>query len=221
MSDPQEGSGPRIKTQRLDDEGTPFSSDVRRPERLTPPGSEQPPPVNPGWRRDRQGQRRAPNRAGVPTSPQEFQLWLQGGGWIYILGLAAFLVLMLIVVLFITGGEPSQAEREVEMIRPTVTAEALSSASVATNATQSIAPTAMVVPTIVPQRFVVTGTSGQGLFLRNEPSTASSIITTLPEGTVLEQIGAEVLAPDRLWRHVRAPDGREGYVAGDFLTKVP
>ena len=221
MSDPQEGSGPRSKTQRLDDEGTPFSSDVRRPERLTPPGSEQPPPVNPGWRRDRQGQWRAPNRAGVPTSPQEFQLWLQGGGWIYILGLAAFLVLMLIVVLFITGGEPSQAEREVEMIRPTVTAEALSSASVATNATQSTAPTAMVVPTIVPQRFVVTGTSGQGLFLRNEPSTASSIITTLPEGTVLEQIGAEVLAPDRLWRHVRAPDGREGYVAGDFLTKVP
>jgi len=221
MSDPQEGSGQRIKTQRLDDEGTPFSSDVRRPERLTPPGSEQPPPVNPGWRRDRQGQRRAPGRAGVPTSPQDFQLWLQGGGWIYILGLAAFLVLLLIVVLFFTGGEPSQAERQVATVRPTVTAVALSSASVATNATQLIVPTTIVVPTVVAQRFVVTGTSGQGLFLRNEPSTASSIITTLPEGTVLEQIGAEVLAPDRLWRHVRAPDGREGYVAGDFLTKVP
>jgi hypothetical protein len=221
MSDPQEGSGPRIKTQRLDDEDTPFNSDVRRPERLTPPGSEQTSPVNPGWRRVYQGQRRAPNRAGVPASPQEFQLWLQGGGWIYILGLAAFLVLLLIVVLFITGGEGSQAERDVDLARPTVTAAALSSASVAANATQPIVPTAMVVPTVVPQRFVVTGTSGQGLFLRSEPSTAGTILATLPEGTVLEQIGAEVLAPDRLWRHVRAPDRREGYVAGDFLTKVP
>jgi hypothetical protein len=221
MSDPQEGSDPRAKTQRLDDERTPFNGDVRRPERLTPPGSEQTPPVNPGWRRVYQGQRRAPNRAGLPTSPQEFQLWLQRGGWIYILGLAAFLVLLLIVVLFITGGEESQAGREVELVRPTVTTAALSSASVATNATQPIAPTALVVPTVVPQRFVVTGTSGQGLFLRSEASTASTIITTLPEGTVLEQIGAEVLAPDRLWRHVRTPDGREGYVAGDFLTKVP
>jgi len=168
-----------------------------------------------------QGRQRAFNRVRLPISPQDFPTWLQGGGWIYILGLAAFLVLLLIVVLFVTSGGESQAGREVEVIRPTTTAVALSSASVATNATQPIAPTAVVVPTIVPQRFVVTGTSGQGLFLRNEPSTASSIITTLPEGTVLEQIGAEVLAPDRLWRHVRSPDGREGYVAGDFLTKVP
>jgi hypothetical protein len=69
--------------------------------------------------------------------------------------------------------------------------------------------------------FIVTGTSGEGLFLRPQPSSQGDPLTTLPDGTRLEQIGDDVPGGDYVWRHVRAPDGQEGYVAVDFLTAAP
>jgi hypothetical protein len=69
--------------------------------------------------------------------------------------------------------------------------------------------------------YIVSGTGGQGLFLRPDPSTAGTPITTLPEGTRVEAIGEDVPGGDYLWRKVRTPDGREGYVAADFLITAP
>jgi hypothetical protein len=84
-------------------------------------------------------------------------------------------------------------------------------------------PSVTAAPTVppAPQFFVVTGTGGQGLFLRPEPSTVGEALTTLPDGTRVEQIGEDVPGADRVWRQVRAPDGQEGYVAVDFLTPAP
>ncbi len=65
--------------------------------------------------------------------------------------------------------------------------------------------------------FVVAGTANEGLFLRDAPSSSSTVLTTLPEGTRVEQIGDDQQADNLTWRNVRAPDGQEGWVAIDWL----
>ena len=62
----------------------------------------------------------------------------------------------------------------------------------------------------------VTNTGGQGLTLRQTPGGA--VIRGLPDGTLLSLTGEEQVAGDRLWRKVRDAQGREGWVAAEFLT---
>jgi hypothetical protein len=220
MSDSRDDYGQRGKTQHLPEEtGTP-GPESRRTERLGPDGDawSQAEPLNPGWRRERSGTKRAPRRGALPTSPQEFQLWMQAGGWRYLAGIAALLVVLLIALLAFARNDQREAGLGFESAAPTVGAPVLGGGS---GAPGEILATVTPEPPPPPQRFVVAGTNGQGLFLRPEPSTAGDPLTTLPDGTVVEQIGADVSAPDRLWRQVRAPDGREGYVAADFLTVAP
>jgi hypothetical protein len=64
--------------------------------------------------------------------------------------------------------------------------------------------------------FAVTGTGVEGLFLRPEPSTNTTPITTLPEGTRVEWTGESNSDGIREWRRVRT-DAGEGWVAADFL----
>jgi SH3-like domain-containing protein len=86
-------------------------------------------------------------------------------------------------------------------------------------------PSIAVVPTVAapagPQRFVVFGTDGAGLFLRAGHDTNSQALATLPDGTQVEQIGEDFAGPDRVWRNVRTADGLEGWVAVDYLEAAP
>jgi hypothetical protein len=66
------------------------------------------------------------------------------------------------------------------------------------------------------QAVYVTNTGGQGLTLRQAPGGAA--IRGLPDGTALTPTGEEQIVGDRLWRKVRDAQGREGWVAADFLT---
>ena len=59
--------------------------------------------------------------------------------------------------------------------------------------------------------YVITATDGAGANLRTGPSTAASVITTLPEGTRVEVLGDPVSVEGRSWRQIRA-GGREGWV---------
>lgn len=214
----------RGRTQRLpSDELPPSRGEPRRTERLNPSGDDwsEREPVNPGWRSERATGRRAARRGALPSSPQEFQLWLQAGGWRYLAGIAALLVVLLIALLaFARNGQ-----REAGL--PPIEERTTSGPVLGVGGDNPAAPDAL--PTVTPapptpaapQFFIVTGTDGLGLFLRPEPSTAGAPITTLPDGTRLEQIGDDVPGGDYVWRHVRAPDGTEGYVAVDFLTPAP
>jgi hypothetical protein len=209
---PEDGLDPRAGAQP----GT------RRTERLSPTGDDwsQREPVNPGWRNERATGRKAAKGGVFPRSPQEFQLWLQGGGWRYVAGIAALLVLLLIAVLAFSRNEQRQAGLpQVGEEQPAVSEPVLGVGS----APEDGQPTVTLPPptAVQPSFFVVTGTSGQGLFLRPQPSVEGDPLTTLPDGTRLEQIGEDVTGPDRVWRQVRAPDGQEGYVAVDFLTPAP
>lgn len=219
MSDPRDEFNQHDhKTQRLPaNEGQP-SGETRRTERLAPSGDEwtQTEPVNPGWRKERSGTRRAPRRNALPSSPQEFQLWMQAGGWRYLAGVAALFVVLLIALLAFSRNEQREAGFDFQITAPTVGAPVLGNSP--SDDTLEPPPSA---PPPAPPRFVVTGTGSQGLFLRSQPSTSGVIHTTLPEGTVVEQIGDDIPQADRLWRQVRAPDGRDGYVAAEFLTLAP
>jgi hypothetical protein len=213
----------RGRTQRLPQDELPQArGEPRRTERLGPNGDEwsEREPVNPGWRSERASGRRASRRGALPSSPQEFQLWLQAGGWRYLAGIAALLVVLLIAMLaFARNGQ-----REVGLPSQTLpTSEPVlgvgGDSGAAPGALPSVTPEPP--PPAAPQFFVVTGTSGQGLFLRPQPSIEGAPLTTLPDGTRVEQIGDDVPGGDYVWRQVRAPDGQEGYVAVDFLTPAP
>lgn len=68
--------------------------------------------------------------------------------------------------------------------------------------------------------FAVSGTSGEGLNLRAEPSTEADVLGTLTEGAHVEQIGEPVNDGTRTWRPVRTREFGEGWAADDYLAQI-
>jgi hypothetical protein len=62
---------------------------------------------------------------------------------------------------------------------------------------------------------VVTNTGGGGLWLRDAPFGNGLVL--LPEGAVISVRGGLVEVEGLMWQSVADPDGREGWVAADFL----
>lgn len=229
MSDPT-GLG-RGRTQRLPPDDLPDAQGAaggHGADRMPPEAEEwtQREPVNPGWRSERSTGRRSSRRGALPSSPQEFQLWLQAGGWRYLVGIGALLVVLLIAMLAFARNDQREAGLPpVGQEQPAVSEPVLGAGSSGQESTLPTVTSAAPEPTAAAASpglfFVVTGTSGQGLFLRPQPNTIQPPITTLPDGTRVEQVGADVPGGDYVWRQVRAPDGQEGFVAVDFLTPAP
>ena len=46
-------------------------------------------------------------------------------------------------------------------------------------------------------------------------------IKTLPEGTIVTIIGADYVDQATIWKHVRDPDGTEGWVMSPWVQPVP
>jgi hypothetical protein len=65
---------------------------------------------------------------------------------------------------------------------------------------------------------VVQGTQGAGLRLRSEPTTESGIVTAVREGLQLTVIDGPEEADGFVWWKVRAPDGKEGWGAANWLV---
>ena len=194
-------------------------SDARRTERLMP-GEEDHEPVNPGWRSEqktRSSSRRGP--PGMPTSPQEAVIWLQQGGWRWLAGAAALVVLLLIATLWLRSPDDSS---EVSRTQPLPTSGSLSiliPTDLPAQATVTEPPAPP--PPAAAGAFTVVNTDGQGLFLRSDHvSDPANVIETLPDGTRVEKSGDDFTGPDRVWRRVRAPSGQEGWVAVEFLEAV-
>lgn len=68
----------------------------------------------------------------------------------------------------------------------------------------------------LPTEVVVTNGGADGVNLRRSPS--GEVITTWPDGTVLQVIGGDISDQGRTWSHVRDPLGNEGYIATEFLV---
>jgi hypothetical protein len=179
-------------------------------------------PVNPDWRSTRSSQRTARRKSALPSSPQEFQLWLQKGGWRYGLGIALLLVGVLIALL--AFGRSGEREAGLGLGESGAGADT-PALDLTPIIAQPEAPVTEAEPAAPPPaafgRFAVVGTGGQGLLLRPGPSRDGAALATLPDGTQVEQIGEDVAGGDFVWRQVRAPDGQEGWVAVDFLVAAP
>ncbi|MBC8075597.1 MAG: SH3 domain-containing protein, partial [Chloroflexales bacterium] len=180
-------------------------------------------PVNPGWRSERAPRsqaRRAPR--GFAASPQEAIIWLQGGGWRYVAAAAGALVLLLVLLLIFRGRGGGTA---LTPLAPTRVATNIANTDTAGAGLPVLQPTVTPEPLPSPPplatNFVVAGTNGEGLFLRADHSAESEIFETLPDGTAVTRTGDDFTGTDRVWRKVRAPSGKEGWVAVDFLQAAP
>jgi hypothetical protein len=204
--------------------------------------------LNPEWRRERatQGrQRRATNKA--YTSPQEFQLWLQRGGWVAVALIGVLVIGLLAVLLWqnhqtrvVTNpfeSEAAQSQSGGESAGGGVAPGAGQEAGAAGAASDADTLTEVFEqPTVTPlpeqpaaaaggETFVVSGTGTQGLFLRSGAGTDNPTIGTLPEGTEVTKVGEDVPGPNYVWRNVRGTtasgETQEGWVAVDFLQPAP
>ncbi len=69
--------------------------------------------------------------------------------------------------------------------------------------------------------FVVAGTDGQGLNLRESPSTSSVRLRTIPEGGVVVKTGPSVSSEGAVWYPVRDALGASGWVEARYLAARP
>jgi hypothetical protein len=175
-------------------------------------------PINPQWRSTRTSGRTRSVRS-IPTSGQDFALWLQFGGWRFVLAVGAIVVV--IALLIILTGQPAAEPLAGGDIEPTLAPASQPSLLQTPLPTITMAPASPTAPPAVTGvRFRVTGTGAEGLFLRPEPNTNGPPLKTLPEGSEVTIIGEDSVQSDRVWKHVRDAVGAEGWVAADFVREV-
>lgn len=98
-------------------------------------------------------------------------------------------------------------------------AQAAASPSPSPAAAATAAPTESAPAT--PSNVVYVGnTDGEGVYLRKTPNMEDRL-QAYPDGTRLTIIGDDVEGDGQTWKHVRAPDGSEGYVPAQYTTSSP
>lgn len=70
------------------------------------------------------------------------------------------------------------------------------------------------------ERLRVAGTDGDGVNLRAAPSASAALVKTIPEGAVLQALGAPRQNEGRSWRNVREPEGASGWVAAEYVVPM-
>jgi hypothetical protein len=194
----------------------PMRRDHPSTDRLSPDDA-QVDPLNPGWRSTR-STGRGRRSGSVPFSRQELALWLQYGGWRFLLAAVAILAVAgTLYVLSQPGPTPLPQATEEEAALPELVATLPALATATPAATTPVSTSAPQVAT--GQQLRVTGTDAQGLFLRAEPNTDPSNppLKTLPEGAIVTVIGEPTTAAGRTWLRIRDESGSEGWAASDFL----
>ena len=176
-------------------------------------------PVNPDWRNSRVARKNRRSQR-LPSSRQEFILWLQFGGWRALLA-AVVLVLVLIGMIYITRLPRNAATPFAQPTSPASVAgsggsSGLPLVATPTTSARTPAPTAGASAT-GGAKFRVVNTGAEGLFLRPDHNTDQPPVKTLPEGSIVTIVGQDFSGPDRVWKHVRDAEGAEGWVAADFL----
>lgn len=143
-----------------------------------------------------------------------------GGSWSPGTFSPAVFIVAAVVVLLLAGVAVLSRRGATAAPTATVPANAQPTAPRPTAGQQpTVAPAAPTAPPGPSGRvFVVANTGGQGVFLRRTPSFEDRD-TAYRDGTRLEQIGPDVTAEGRAWRHVRAPDGRAGWVPAEFTEE--
>jgi len=87
-------------------------------------------------------------------------------------------------------------------------------------ASPTTAATAAAQPTAAANVVYVGNTDGEGVFIRKTP-VMDDKIRAYADGTALTIIGDDVDGDGQHWKHVRTPDGLEGYVPAQYTTSTP
>jgi hypothetical protein len=66
----------------------------------------------------------------------------------------------------------------------------------------------------------VGNTDGEGVFVRNTPVMADRA-KAYPDGTPLTIVGDDIDGDGQTWKHVKTPDGLEGYVPSIYTVDSP
>jgi hypothetical protein len=176
-------------------------------------------PVNPDWRGSRVTRRNRRAQA-LPSSRQEFVLWLQYGGWRIVLAAVVLVVFSIGMIYFL------RTPKSTPFIRPTEQASLDGAGGVNAPLLPTTTPLASQ-PTAAPASdssggatFRVFNTGPEGLFLRPDHNTDQPPVKTLPDGSLVTIAGPDFSGPDRVWKHVRDAEGAEGWVASDFLQST-
>ena len=120
---------------------------------------------------------------------------------------------------------PVEVPDPVNTFAPTATAApAVLPTMLASTATRTPVPaTATPVPAAtntsasISSEVWVGNTDGSGVYVRETPSLADRL-RAYGDGTQLTVIGADVTADGQQWKHIRTPDGLEGYVPAVYVT---
>lgn len=102
---------------------------------------------------------------------------------------------------------PTVAVTQEPVVQPTVTSPP-----------PTPSPEATAAPTETPAPVTATVSSGVGVWLRGAPSTTGEQLEWLLDGTIVTLMEGQQTADDLLWQQVRTEDGREGWVARNFLS---
>lgn len=70
------------------------------------------------------------------------------------------------------------------------------------------------------QKVYVGNTDGEGVYLRKTPNMDDKL-TAYADGTELTVVGDDVDNAGQTWKHVKTPDGTEGYVPAMYTTDTP
>jgi hypothetical protein len=91
---------------------------------------------------------------------------------------------------------------------------------VAASPVAGAAPTSVPKPTAPPNTLYVGNTDGEGVFIRKTPAMDDKI-RAYSDGTALTIIGDDVDGDGQHWKHIRTPDGLEGYVPSQYTADSP
>jgi hypothetical protein len=138
---------------------------------------------------------------------------------------SAFVGLFLAVVVVVSiswMATPRRLERPVPApVAPAVAAVAAASEVQVAPTPIPAPPIATAEPAPAPEKVRVANTNGSSLNLRAKAGERGQRLKSVPEGAVLEVVGADETADGIVWRNVRDAAGASGYVAAKFVAKVP
>ena len=116
--------------------------------------------------------------------------------------------------------EPPAPAAAVPTLSPTVAKPA--AASVVPSPSAVAKPTATTAAPVVakPETVYVGNTDGQGVFVRKTPVMADRV-RAYPDKTALTIVGDDVDGDGQHWKHVKTPDGLEGFVPSIYTVETP
>ncbi len=113
--------------------------------------------------------------------------------------------------------EPSVSPTSVPTVPRAAASPSPSSAPLATQAPSSTATAVALAPT---NTVWVGNTDGQGVFVRTTPVMADRVRAYV-DGTPLTIVGDDVDGDGQHWKHVKTPDGLDGYVPAVYTVDTP